>query len=451
MNGPGFGQFLRTRAGFALVLGVVTLGSVLLYLPTIDYGFVWDDTSLVTGNRLLAESGPLEVFGRGFWAGAPDPPAGNARLFYRPLTSLSLWLNLKLAGLNPGYFHLLNVILNALCVALIALIIWQLLNSGVWAGIGALLFATHPAHVESVAFVSGRTDLLLTLFIAVAAFGLLRALLKRRFWWGLLVPVGYALALLSKETALLFPVLVALTPLLTRTRYDRRHWVIVGACVLIGAAYLYLRGQVVGPVLAGFDPRPVIGRLNEMANDFGLYVRIFAWPFKHQVKFPVDPSFAYLTPLAITALLFAVTGPLLAAIRRRLRVTLWGYTWAILFLLPVLNIISIGPQAAERLVYLPSAGLVLMIVVLVSRGLHTRRRLRMTAAGILLALSVAWGVDTLVRSGIWRNEATLYSTMTREAPNAPPKRTERLGQPGERGPGSPPGFGPAPVRPGDCP
>jgi len=415
---PQVADWLRTRAGLALVLGAVAFFSVALYLPTIEYDFVWDDTSLISENELLYESGPWEVFTRPYWAGAPDGPEGTAESYYRPLVNLSFWGDARLSGTNPGWFHLVNTVLHTLVSVLVALIVWQLLNSGIWAGLAGMFFAAHSSHVESVAFISGRTDLMMALFLGIAAFGLLRSLRKRQHFWLVLVPLGYAGALLSKETALLFPVVVALAPLLTQTSYSKRYWAAVGVTAAVGVGYLFLRTGVVGAALPNPNIGSVVGRLLEVTNTFGLYIRMFIWPFSHHAKFPLDPQFAHLTPATIVALLYVVSVPLLA-IRRRFLVSLWGYVWTVLFLLPVTNIVALGPQAAERLLYLPSAGLVMAGVALLARLFRSTRRLRVAVGVLMLAATAALAVDTVFRSNVWRNEKKLYSTMVREAPRSP--------------------------------
>ncbi len=410
---------LNTRTGLTLVLGAAMACSILLYLPTLGHDFVWDDVSLISDNLLLAESSPLQLLGRDFWAGSPDDPGQIARSFYRPLTVFSFWLDLRFAGPNPAWFHLVNVLLNAGVAALVVLVVWELLGSAVWAGLGGLLFATHSSHVESVAFVSGRTDLLAGLFIVGAVFGLVRSLRTGRFIWTWLVVVAFPLGLLSKETAIVFPILVAIAPLLTRTCYSRRHWFLVAVTTTLGIGYFVLRSQVVGTVIPAPDLSAPVSRLFEIANTLGLYLGMFFWPLgHHQVKFPADPSFTGPTAYAILALLFVVALPLIA-LRRRLRLVLFGYSWALLFLLPVLNFVRIGPQAAERLVYLPSAGLMFTIIALLAELRKAGRALSGTAAVSLLVLVAALGVDTLSRSRVWRSESTLFSAMADEAPTAP--------------------------------
>jgi len=418
MGGLSFQEKLRTRAGMAVVLAVVALFATVLYLPTTRYSFVWDDQTLVSGNSLLAQSPPADIFSRGFWAGSPEPVTGPGAAYYRPLVTLSFWLDQGLSRTDPHWFHVVNLLLYALAAVAVTLVLWELLHSGVWALLGGLLFAAHSSHVESVAFVSGRTDIMLTLFAGLAAFALLRSFRKHNRWWWLAVPPAFGLALLSKETAVLFPLLVVLAPLLVGVRYDRRYWLLVLATLAVLAGYLLLRAAAVpGPI--PIESRVGLGgRLAAVANTLGLYIRMFFWPIEHRAKFPATDAFYVPTSNILFALLFVVSVPLLA-LRRRFAATLWGYAWTIAFLLPVANITSIGPLAAERLLFLPSAGMVMVLVTTLSRLLTFRVATR-KAVGAALAVVVAiLGADTMLRAKIWRNNETLFTAMVREAPEAP--------------------------------
>jgi len=409
---------LRTRTGMVVVLAAVALFSAALYLPSTRYSFVWDDDTLITSNSLLAHSRPADIFSRGFWAGSPEQVAGPGASYYRPLVTLSFWLDLNVSHANPHWFHLVNLLLYALAAVAVTLVLWELLHSRVWALLGGLLFAAHSSHAESVAFVSGRTDILLTLFIGIAAFALLRSLRKRNHWWWLVVPPAFGLALLSKESAVLFPLLVALAPLLVGIRYDRHYWLPVLATVLVLAGYLLLRAAAV-PVLVPFDSRvSFLSRLAAIVNTFGLYIRMFFWPFEHHAWYQANNTFVVPMPNIIAAL-FLVVSAVLLALRRRFAATLWGYAWTIAFLLPVMSIASIGPLAAERLLCLPSAGMVVVLATVLSRLLTSRVATRKVVGVGLGVVIVLLGADTMARTRIWRSNETLFTAMVREAPTAP--------------------------------
>jgi len=418
MGGNSFQEKLRTPAGMAAVLAAVVLFSALLYLPATRYGFAWDDATLISGNSLLSRSRPAEIFTRGFWAGSPEPVTGPGAVYYRPLVTLSFWLDLKVSSTNPHWFHLVNLLLYSAAAAAVTLVLWELLHSGVWALLGGLLFAAHPSHVESVAFVSGRTDVMLTLFTSLAAFALLRSFRKRNRWWWLAIPPAFGLALLSKETAVLFPLLVALAPLLVRVRYDRWHWLLVLTMFAVLAGYLLLRADAVPapiPIEAGVG---FWGRLAAVANTLGLYIQMFFWPFEHHAKYPASDAFLVPTSNTLAALLFVVSVPLLS-LKRRFAAALWGYAWTIAFLLPVANIASIGPLAAERLLCLPSAGIVMVLVTALSRLLTFRRVMRQLVGVGLAAVVAVLCVDTARRTRIWEDNEALFTAMVREAPEAP--------------------------------
>ncbi len=418
MGAKTLAERLDTRAGMAAVLITVALVSVAIYLPATRYGFVWDDDTLITNNLLLARSRPAEVFSRGFWAGSPEQVAGPSASYYRPLVTLSFWLDLRLSHADPRWFHLVNLLLYALAAAAVTLVLWELLHSRVWALLGGLLFAAHSSHVESVAFVSGRTDIMLTLFIGIAASALLRSLGEQNRRWWFVVLAAFGCALLSKETAVLFPLLVALAPPLVGVRYDRRHWLLVLATLMVLGGYFLFRAGAV-PTLVPFDTRAgLASRLAAIVNTLGLYVRMFFWPFKHRSWYQANSTTLISVP-DVLAVLLLVASAMLFALGRRFMSALWGYAWTIAFLLPVVGVAAIGPAAAERLLLLPSVGLVIVVVAGLSRIPASRvavRRVVVAGIGVVIA---GLGADTMARTRIWRNNETLFTAMVREAPTAP--------------------------------
>ncbi len=401
----------------ALVLTVVAIINIILYIPTLRYDFVWDDNLLIVKNRLLQESSLAQIFSRGYWAGTDEPEEGPVAAYYRPITTLSYWLDWKIAGLKPTYFHLNNLVIALAAAIFVSLIVWELLHSAVWAFIAGILFATHPAHVESVAFISGRTDLLVTLLIGFASFALLRSFRKRNRLWWVAIPPCFALGLLSKETAILYPMLVAFTPFFIQSRTQKFYWLLFLILLAIVGAYLYLRQLVFNTALPLPTTLTAFNLIN-IANTFGYYIKMFFVPCTHYAKIPPDPNFLKLSNHFVWALLFLISVPL-AALRRRFRISLWSYAWTILFLLPVSNIFPIGPQAAERLLFLPSAGLVALIIILLSRLLVAHHRIREVVGAMLLIVACAFGFNTTNRLPVWRNEITLFSAMVKEAPKAP--------------------------------
>jgi protein O-mannosyl-transferase len=409
---------LGTRTGMAVVLTMVALVSIALYLPTTRYDFVWDDAMLITGNSSLINTRPAAIFAHGFWAGSPEQMSGPPASYYRPLVTMSFWLNLDGSRADPWWFHRVNVMLYALAAVAVTLVLWELLQSGLWTMLGGLLFAAHSSHVESVTFVSGRTDILLTLFIGIAAFALLRSLRKHNRWWWVAVLPAFGCALLCKETAVLFPLVAALAPLLVGARYDRRYWLLALATVAVVAGYFLLRTIAV-PSAMPIEGRVSLARcLTTFVNTFGLYIRMFVWPFAHRAWYEAGGKPVVALPNIIATLLFGAATAFFA-LRRRFSTSLWGCAWAVLFLLPVTAVTTIGPLAAERLLFLPSAGLVMVVATALARLPRLRAKTQGAVAVGCGMVVVLLGADTLARTRIWRNDETLFTAMVREAPTSP--------------------------------
>jgi tetratricopeptide (TPR) repeat protein len=187
---------------------------------------------------------------------------------------------------------------------------------------------------------------------------------------------------------------------------------------MVLAGYLLLRTAAVPIAIPFAREAGIWGRLASIVNTFGLYVRMFFWPFKHQAWYQASDA-SPVSPLNMAAaLLFVGSAPLLA-LSRRLAPALWGYAWTIAFLLPVVSSLALGPRAAERLLLLPSAGIVMILMTVLSRMGASRSSARRIAGAGVAVVIVLLGADSMMRTRVWKNGETLFSAMVREAPTAP--------------------------------
>jgi len=398
-----------------LVPAIVGLGS-LLYLPTVRYGFVWDDTTLILQNRDLDVANPLVLFGRSF---AVLQPSGDwqRNQYYRPLVTLSLWADKQVWGTSPAGFHLTNVLLNAAVTLLVGLLLVRMLPSFWPAFLGSLAFLLHPAHVEAVAFVSGRTDVLMAFFVVSALLGLVRYRSGASAWWSALVVAAYAAALLCKETALLLP-LVAWLYLAASPRCSRSR-ILSLLLALAGVALLYLAARLV--VLAGYVPHwagvDLGQRVLLVVNSIGRYAFLSVVPFFHRLVYTGPEQFARPGWPTLVGL-GASAGMAVLAIRQRRAVAGFGALCFLAFILPVCDWFPPGVSyLAERLLYLPVLGVVL-VVLDGSRRLRTKG-LRRTAVVLAGLYCIAMGWDTLRRMPVWQSQRKLFETMVAEAPDSP--------------------------------
>ena len=397
----------------ALAIVLCALAAAFVYTPTLRYQLVWDDQDIVVRSR----SSPFEAFAHSFWHGGGAGVLGKDP-YYRPLANLSLGLDELVAGHRAWYFHLVNLLLHAGVVALLGVLVWQLFGSFWTLLLAGMVCVLHPLAADSVAYVSGRTDLLAGVGLLVALLGLVR--LHRRHDWmaPALVWVGFAFGVFSKETAVMFPIAAAACVLASGPRrLNSRDWAALAGVVVPLGAYLVARhavlGSVVGVPLGGNTGAWLLVSL----NDFGrlLLVAVLPWVQKVFVWAKVGPG--RFTWYAIVGVLFLVL-PLAVRRLRRSRGALVGWLWGATMLLPFAGLAGFGPVG--RLLYIPGIGL--LILALYAGRAVTRAVPGVRSVALVAALGY-WAVTALLvlpgRMMVWKDGYTLFRQMTEQAPLYP--------------------------------
>jgi hypothetical protein len=189
------------KPAWSLSLGAILLLTIAVYLPSLSNGFTnWDDNIYVTGNRLLASPGLNAVL--------TTPVYGN----YSPLTIWSLALNYAISRDHPASYHWLNLVLHLLNTLLVFAFIRKLSGGRFWTTVlTALFFGIHPMHVESVAWIAERKDVLYGFFYLIGLIAYLRYLDTARSGWLASTFGAFILSAASKPAAIVFPLtLIAL-------------------------------------------------------------------------------------------------------------------------------------------------------------------------------------------------------------------------------------------------
>ena len=220
-----------SRPGLIIAAGLLVLIAA-AYGRAMGFGFVWDDQQLIVHNPLVNGRAPAtQIWSTHFFEGAQPHNSG----LYRPVVIASFRLNRALSP-APWGFHLSNLLLHAACVLLV-LWLGRRLGAG-WpaAGLGAVLFAVYPPGIEAVAWISGRTDLLLGLGLGLSLAALPAVHQRASAKQTALVLGGVALALGSKEQAFLATALLGVWLLAPGPYARRRRWLALGlGCLLAGA------------------------------------------------------------------------------------------------------------------------------------------------------------------------------------------------------------------------
>ena len=354
-----------------LLLSVLTL---VAYFPPLALGFVnWDDQEYLTENVMVQRGLTAESIA---WAFSTFE-ASN----YHPVTWLSLMLDVELFGLNPVGFHAVNVLLHLGNVLLTFLVFRRLSGSELTAGIVAGVLAIHPQHVESVAWVAERKDLLSTFFGLWAMLHYV-SFTGLRSWRRMLIITGlHGLSLLSKPTLVTLPCLLLLLDYWPLKRWqpqetynaDRggfghmpiwRVW--AGLCwdkwslflsSLILCIIVMLAQRSAGS-LDNLSAYPTPLRVGNAIVSYVAYIRNEVWPLNLCAFYPHPEHDLNFSSVSVGIVL--VTAISLAAIKLRHRspCVLIGWLWYLGTLVPMLGLVQVGRQAmADRYMYFPMLGL----------------------------------------------------------------------------------------------
>jgi len=423
------------RARRAIPNGVaaalVVLAAVVPFLPTLRAGFIYDDTTIVRDNALLRGWSALaRVWTAPYW-----PTVGNDVGLYRPFHVAVLALLWNLGDGSPRLFHLYAIALHLIVVV----VLWRLL--GVAAGrvaaiVGALWFATHALHVETVASVANSSELLVALFTIALAAVIRRAErvegTAREWGMALLAGALTVAAVYSKESGLFALPVAAVTAWGWRRAADapslralvRRHlrlWVVCGAALLVA---LIERAVVLGATIA---PAAIVAPgLDAMTPRVRILAMLSLWPrIAGMLLWPTSTLSPYYGPTilpdgravrAVIAMLvaFAVVTLAVIAARRGDRRPLVAATWIVLTYLPASNLItSVGLFLADRTLLGPTVGVALALAWAIDRVSPRARPVLLAGFAVMIAHGAVVG---LRYSAVWSSHRTLWERLVATSP-----------------------------------
>ncbi|MFC1657530.1 tetratricopeptide repeat protein [Candidatus Moduliflexota bacterium] len=416
------------------VVGAAFLAALLAFLVfsgTLPYDLVWDDPILIENvDRHYRQGGLTGLLMAEF---NPDRNTDGPMNYYRPVVHVSLWLDSRLAGLVPWSYHLTNVLLHSLNSALVFFLASQLLPSVLPAALaGALIFAVHPVHVESVAFVSGRTDLVATVFVLLSMLAWARHRTRQGPERKLLIAASaaaYLLGALSKETVFLLPAIPLLWDLTeeragagTGGTWRKRNlpWAASwsAAILVVGPLRWAATGVVIGmSEQTAVATQPTLLNASLMVKVWISYMKLMTVPWPLRAFYM--PSSVNLSALSLVGAGVFLGLSLAASVRSCRYGGLLGLWWFALFLIPVSGFIPLQAAAmAERFLYLPSVGFCLIVACAFSRALHSSPS-RLLASAACGAVVIVFFSLAVMRAPVWRNTFTLFSDMTEHIPDYP--------------------------------
>jgi tetratricopeptide (TPR) repeat protein len=416
----GSGLFARDRraksraADLLVCLGLVAV-TWAVFGQTLAHDFVnFDDHVYVYDNPLVIRGLSTE----GIMSAFTHTHARN----WHPLTTVSHMLDCQLYGLNAGGHHFTNVILHTISVLLLFLVLKKMTGGPLQSAFVAALFAIHPLHVESVAWIAERKDVLSAVFfmLTLAAYArYARAPSAPRY---LLVALLFAFGLMSKPMLVTLPFVLLLLDYWPLGRIggqksevgSRLRRLITEKIPLFALSALSciatLLTQRQGP--NAIDQLPFLWRLNNSFVSYVTYIWQMLWPARLAVFYPHPND--RLPLLEVTAAIAFLVGVslLVTYLRRTKPYLVTGWFWYLGMLVPVIGFVQVGEQAhADRYTYLPQIGLYIMIAWTVSDLLlESTSRGHRALVGVVAAIAiVSLGVRGLGQASYWKNSETLWN------------------------------------------
>lgn len=402
---------------------LVIIANILLYYNTTGYDFLKDDFRLIVENHRIKDFDTFVNSIHTKFFSFPDFPYLH---YWRPLTLFTFFIDHKLWGLNPAGYHGVNVLLNAANAVLIFLLFYFVSGEILAPFFISLFFSIHPVHVETVSWVSGRTDLLAALFIFSALlFFLLFMKKKKRLFYFLSVPC-FILGLLSKENAFLFPLAAAVMIFFmgitgTKENQGRHNWrnyrknfLYLVPFVIVDILYVMVHNAVSGvnAVTQGFS----IGDIPLIFKTAGVYAKMILTPFFPAPYFPmgaIDKEALVFSLYALAALAVVVVVVLK---RETFRFSFFALLFLI-FLLPVLDprIVPTNPQVALRFAYIPAvfAGALFIDIL----RLFKQKRAKYVFAGFLVLIGCVWAFESYLFQGYFENRDRHYGGLAEHFPD----------------------------------
>ena len=409
----------KIRPEFVVSIFII-LAILAIYSQALDFDFVLlDDDVYVTNNphfsRGLRSEGIKLAFTRshgGFWI---------------PLTWMSYMLDSQLYGMKPAGYHLTNILFHILNTLLV-FTVFKKMTGDVWpSGFLAALFAVHPVHVESVAWVAERKDLLFAFFWLLTMWGYLHYVKRpgiKRYWPVLLL---FSAGLMAKPMIVTLPFVLLLLdywPLkrfqiqkssqananqmpisVARLVLEKIPLLILAVCVSI---LTYTQQKAFGNITAA-KTFPIVERVANALVSYAKYIAQMIWPRDLTVLVPYPDAWPFWQVVGSCLLLAIVSGLAIKYLRKH-PYLLVGWLWYLGTLVPVIGIIQFGAQPmADRYTYMTFIGLYIMIAwgipALLGNWRYKKNVLALATAIILVALTIGARTQT----AYWTNSVELFS------------------------------------------
>lgn len=405
------------------ILGVIVI-TLLIFLPIRNYEFTnWDDQSYVTENPYIMSMDGDHIktlFLAGVHSDYPDGIAYN----YHPLTMLSLAANYKMTGLNASSYHWTNLLFHLMNVFLVFHFLRILLGKKelYLAALGALLFAIHPLHVESVAWISERKDVLFCFFYLLGLISYMGVLKKQTSW--IPVYVFFICSLLSKPSAVTFPIALIFLDYAFSKNWEWKSLLnklpLIALSIVFGLITISIQGDI---AVGDFEKYTLLQRFGFASFGVVHYVAHFLFPIHPTTFYPYPPAssgtplMVKLAPIAVLLLLA------LLYVARKQKLLLFGAAFFLLNIALTLQFVQVGSSlVSDRYTYISYLGLIVILLYVLHEWFFKNKA---DFAKFKMPLMIGLGLWSLLlmyksfnQVKTWENSETLWSNVIDKFPGA---------------------------------
>ena len=393
---------------------------IFCYWPTYHADFInFDDFLYVTNNEYVKEGFSVKSL---YWAFSSFDLSN-----WHPVTMMSHMLDYQLFGMNASGHHLMNVLFHA-GNTLLLFLAFRMMTGAFWRSAAmAFLFAMHPLHVESVAWVSERKDVLSTFFMLLSLIAYINYTKKQAVAQYLLAFFLFILGLLSKAMVVTFPFLLMLLDYWPLGRFNGDHlnnyrkqenkkhlWRLIREKIpfllmsLIVSIVTYIAQSQTGAV-SSLSGLPLLIRITNSINSYVLYIVHTLFPFNLSIFYPLVSGI----PLwqTVCSACFIVLATYLAwRLRQRYPFYLVGWLWYLGSLVPVIGLVQVGMQAmADRYTYIPLIGIFMVLAWLLPDMTKQRKSALLFEGMTLLCVALLLIAATRNQVSSWANTMSVFS------------------------------------------
>jgi tetratricopeptide (TPR) repeat protein len=374
--------------------------TLMVYFQVHDFEFVnFDDRETIIGNTHIRDG--LTLAGLG-WAFTTSYAAN-----WFPITWISHMLDFQLFGPDSGWHHLTNVVIHAASVLLLFALLRRMTEKLPESAFVSFVFALHPLHVESVAWVSERKDVLSAFFWFLTTWLYLDYVDRPNVRRYLLALGAFCLGLMSKQMLVTLPFALLLLdywplkrPFISRLVIEKVPYLILSAA----ASLIAFKVQHQAGAVLSVDYVPLATRAANAVISYVAYLAQFFWPSRLAVFYPYPPNFPTWKIAACSLILTVIS----ALAMRRPYLTV-GWLWYLGTLVPVIGLVQVGEQAhADRYTYIPMIGISIMLAWGAAEIMDRLLKARFTLSVVSAAFSLAWLAFTWTQVQYWRNSVTLF-------------------------------------------